>query len=148
MKPDVPAVLSDLVARIAGEIAPHVQPAYLAGSLGMAAALIAMATEEWDNAAQWRVEENTALRAIFNEAGGLGLTADLGQRLARLAASRDADVRVSTLDAANAQLRGALIELHAAVERLDGVEARRIEGTIWAELAASTERRRRVSGNF
>ena len=51
------------------------------------------------------------------------------------------DLKISTLSAANARLRAALIELHAAVEGDDAPDARALESRIWEELRLSTERR-------
>ena len=148
MKPDVSAVLTDITTRLVTEIAPNVQPAYLAGSLGLSAGLLSAINEEFERAAHRRVEENTAIRGLFVRAAGLDLPADLGGGLARLAASRDTDLRVSALDAANAGLRAALIDLHAAVEALEDPTAKALNTSIWAELSASTERRKLASGNF
>lgn len=148
MKPDVTDVLMDLAQRLAGEIAPQVQPAYLAGTLGMTAGLLSAVREEFDRAAQRRVEENGVIRGLFAKAEGLALDPALAERLARLAMTRDDDLRVSALDAGNALLRAALIDLHAAVEALDGPRAEALNTAIWAELAASTDRRRLSAGNI
>jgi hypothetical protein len=88
------------------------------------------------------------LRALFRDAlSGVG-DAGLRVRLAEAADGTEAGFRVSELEAANARLRGLLIELHAHVESLDSPEARRIESAIWRELQASTERRRLALDSF
>ena len=148
MKPDVTDVLADLAQRLAGEIAPQVQPAYLAGTLGMTAGLLSAVKEEFDRAAHRRVEENTAIRSLFGKAEGLALDPGLAERLASLAATKDGDLRVSALEASNATLRGALIALHAAIETMGGAQAEALNAAIWAELTASTERRRLSAGNI
>jgi hypothetical protein len=148
VKPDENLVLADFAARFAGEIAPQVQPAYLASAIGMSAGILGMIAEDWDRAASRRVEENRAVRGLFRGAVGLALEAGLAARLAALAEGNDDDLRLSALEAGNEALRAALIELHVAVEAMDGAAAKGLNDAIWRELAASTERRRMSVGTF
>jgi hypothetical protein len=148
MKPDEQLVLGDFAARFAAVIAPQVQPPYLAAAIGMSGAILGLIAEDWDRAAHRRVEENRAIRAIFAQAGGLSLDAALAARLRALARTGDDDLRLSALEAANAILRAALIELHAATEALTGLDAKAVNAAIWKELAASTERRKLSVGSF
>jgi hypothetical protein len=142
VKPPVEKVLEVLAGSLMIEIAPHVSPSYRQSSVGVSAILLTMVREEWERAAARRVEENAALRGLFRDAAPVVSDIDLRRRLETAAAERDADVRVSTLDASNDALRALLIDLHAHVEELDSAAARRIDDAIWKELAASTERRR------
>jgi len=148
VKPDENLVLADFAARFGGEIAPQVQPAYLAAAIGMSAGILGMIAEDWDRAAARRVEENRAVRGLFADAAALGLEPGLASRLAALAEGNDDDLRLSALEAGNEALRAALIELHAAVEAMDGAAAKALNDAIWRELAASTERRRMSAGSF
>jgi hypothetical protein len=135
VKPDIPAVLAELAGLVARNAVPDVDPAERAGALGLSAALLGLAAEAWDGAAQRLVEENRALRALLASAG------DRASRDAWLAEGGDDDLRISALSAMNARLRAALIDLHAAVERDPSPEARELEAEIWEELRRSTERR-------
>jgi hypothetical protein len=126
VKPDIPAVLAELAGLVARNAVPDVDPAERAGALSLSAALLGMAAEAWDGA---------ALRALLSDAG------DRAGRNAWLSQGIDDDLRVSVLAAANARLRSALIELHAAVEGDDAPDARALETRIWEELRLSTERR-------
>ena len=148
MKPDENLVLADFAARFAGEIAPQVQPAYLASAIGMSAGILGMIAEDWDRAASRRVEENRAVRGLFAQAAGLALEAGLASRLAALAEGNDDDLRLSALEAGNEALRAALIDLHAAVEAMEGAAAKALNDAIWRELSASTQRRRLSAGSF
>lgn len=139
MKPEPPAVLGQLAAWLAMDLAPTVQP-YQQSALGLAAALLGMTVEEADRAVSRRVEENAALRGLLARGADL-VEARLSARLQALAEGVDESLLVSALEASNAALRAGLIELHAAVEALDGEAARALEADIWAELRASTERR-------
>lgn len=121
MTPSVPAVLAELAALLVRNADPAVPANERAADLGLSAALLAVAAETWDRAAHILVEENRAVRALLGEAG------------------EDADLHLSALTAENHRLRAALIETHAAAEAA-GDEAR--QEAIWAELAASTERRK------
>ena len=139
MKPDIPAVLAELAGLVARNAAPDLDPAERAGALGLSAALLGMAAEAWDGAAQRLVEENRALRALLSDAG------DRAGLDAALAGAEVDDLRISVLSAANARLRAGLIALQAAVEAEDSPEARALESRIWQELRLSTERRRMSS---
>ena len=135
MKPDIPAVLAELAGLVARNAVPDVDPAERAGALGLSAALLGMAAEAWDGAAQRLVEENRAIRSLLAAAG------DRAGRNAGLAEGDDGDLRISALSAGNARLRAALVDLHAEVEAESSPEARALEAAIWAELRRSTERR-------
>lgn len=148
MKPDENLVLADFAQRFATEIAPQVQPAYLASALGMSGGILGMIAEDWDRAASRRVEENRAIRGLFEKAASLALEPALAARLKALAAGNDDDLRLSALEAGNEALRGALIELHAAVETIDGAAAKALNDAIWAELSTSTLRRKMSAGSF
>ena len=135
MKPDIPAVLAELAGLVARNAAPDLDPAERAGALTLSAALLGMAAEAWDGAAQRLVEENRALRALLADAG------DRTGANAALVGTEGSDLTISALSAANARLRAGLIALHAAVEAEDSPEARALESRIWQELRLSTERR-------
>ena len=142
MKPDAAHALERMMQALLTEVAPVVQPAYRQATVTMHAMMLLAIREELDRAAARRVAENGALRALFAEALPAVADAGLRERLAAAARSTDASLLVPELDAGNRTLRGLLIELHAHVETQGGEAARRVEATIWRELAASTERRK------
>jgi hypothetical protein len=121
MTPEVPAVLMQLAQIVARNAAPGVPEGERASDLGLTTALLGVAAEIWDSAAQNLVEENRALRALLDEPGA------------------DEDFRISALKAVNDVLRAKLIAAHVAAEQA-GDTAR--QDAIWAELVASTERRK------
>jgi hypothetical protein len=148
MKPDAQAVLAQTAQALMTVHAPQAAAPYYAAQLGMTAINIGMMVEEWERAAQRRVEENAAIRGLFGRAAGLGLEPGLAARLAGLATGAEPDLRISTLEAANTTLRAALIDLQAAVEtRADG-PAQALNDAIWAELSASTVRRGFAGATF
>ena len=121
MNPPVPAVLAELAGLMIRSAMPGVAEAERASDLALSAALLGVAAEMWDRQAHILVEENRALRSLLGQSGS------------------DEDLRLSALRRENDRLRAALIELHVRAEQSgDGA----LEARIWAELAASTERRK------
>lgn len=121
MNPNVPAVLFELSGLMMRYAMPGAPEAERSSDLGLTAMLLVVAGEMWDRQAQVLVEENRAIRALLGEAGD------------------DPDLRISALQATNDRLRAALIAAQAEAEAT-GDTAR--QDAIWAELVASTERRR------
>jgi len=121
MTPDVPSVLSELAGLLVRNAAPDVPDAERASALGLSSMLLALAAEVWDGAAENLVQENRALAVLLDDEAS------------------EASLRLSALRAENARLRARLIEAHVAAERA-GDAAR--DEAIWAELRASTERRK------
>jgi len=121
MTPDVPSVLSELAGLLVRNAAPEVPDAERASALGLSSMLLALAAEVWDGAAENLVQENRALAVLLDDEAS------------------EASLRLSALRAENARLRARLIEAHIAAERA-GDAAR--DEAIWAELRASTERRK------
>jgi hypothetical protein len=146
MTPDPQSVLADFAERLGAEILPDLRTPYLMGSAGLMAAAMGMMIEKLDGAAASLVEENRVLRGLFAQAVTLAAPADLAARLEPLSLGGDDDLRLSALRAANRTLRAALIALHAWTENQPGAEA--LNDAIWAELSASTERRRQSSAPF
>ena len=136
MNPPVPAVLAELAGLSVRNAMPDVHPADRASALGLSAALLGVAAEVWDGAAARLVAENRAIRPLLARAGEAGLD------FAALATGSDEDLRLSSLQTANNALRAALIELQAAAEAKGASD---LEAAIWAELVASTERRKLAS---
>jgi len=121
MTPDVPSVLSELAGLLVRNAAPEVPDAERASALGLSSMLLALAAEVWDGAAENLIQENRALAVLLDDKAS------------------EASLRLSALRAENARLRARLIQAHVAAER--AADAAR-EEAIWAELRASTERRK------
>lgn len=129
MIPSVPAVLVDLAGKVMANAMPDANPTDRAATLGLSAMLMGLAAEAWDGAAHNLVMENRAIRGLL--ARGAAYVPPPEERA-------EDDFRLSALAAENARLRAALITLQIAVEGRD--EA--MNDAIWAELRASTERRK------
>jgi len=124
MNPPVPPVLAELAGLLLKNAMPGVPEPERASDLSLSAMLLMVVGEVWDRQAHILVEENRAVRALLGEAG------------------EEADLRLSVLEAENNRLRAALIQAHAAAEAAGDIAR---QDAIWAELIASTERRRLVS---
>lgn len=141
MKPDIGRLLEVAAGHLMGATAPLLGEAYEQSNVSVLGMMLMAASHEHDRAAARRVEENNVLRRLFVKAAELVEDGGLGARLAAASNGEDADLTVSALEAGNAELRGLLVELHAAVEDIDSPAARELEAEIWQELAASTRRR-------
>jgi hypothetical protein len=121
MTPDVPTVLSELAALAMRNAVPDVPEGERLNALTLTAMLLGVVAEVWDGAADKLVTENRALAQLLGDSAA------------------ESDLRLSALRVENARLRGLLINAHVAAE--DAGDAAR-DAAIWAELIASTERRK------
>lgn len=141
MRPPVDGVLRQLALTLAAEVAPAVSESYVQKSTGLISMLLAFAAEEWDRAAERRVEENRELRALLRDAAAFVTEPGLAGRLREAGQSAEESLSMRSLDSANDALRALLIDLHSHVEGREDREARRIEAAIWRALVGSTRRR-------
>ena len=140
MKPDAVRVLQGVSLSLLTQVLPEVATPFGQQTISVAAGLAAMVGEEFDRAADRLVAENGAVRTILRDALPL-LAADLQASVAVALGTGSADYRVSALQAENDALRGALVDVHAAIDTIDSDAARAIDGRIWEELVESTRRR-------
>lgn len=152
MKPEVDTVLNNIFGSLALEIAPLLaETGYAASNVGLNGLMLTFAAQEFDRAADIRVQDNKELRALFARAADVITDAALAAKLKDAAATQDADAKVSTVTASNNQLRALLIELHEQTDghiHADASDAiRALDDEIWAFLTRSTERRK-LSGDI
>jgi hypothetical protein len=141
MKPEVDQILGLSAGQLLAGIAPLLPAGYEQGTASLIAFMMMLSAQEYDRAADIRAVENTELRALFGELVPLIVDEHLKSELAQAAASNDASLNVSALNAANYALRRLLIALQTHVEQLPGAKARAAERRIWDVLRASAERR-------
>ncbi len=141
MKPDMGRLLEVAAGHLMGTTAPLLGEAYEQSNVSVLGMMLLAVRHEHDRAAARRVEENRELRRMFARTSAVVGAGGLSKRLEAAAEAEDTDLTVSALEESNAELRGLLIELHAAVEEIDSPEARTLEEEIWRELAASARRR-------
>lgn len=121
MTPAVPTVLAELAGLAMRNAGPDVPDGERQNELTLSAMLLGVAAEVWDAAAEHLVQENRALAVLLDD------QAD------------ETDLRLSVLRVENGRLRARLIAAHVAAE--EAGDAGR-QAAIWAELVASTERRK------
>ncbi len=135
MRPEVSELLRTTGTQMPGIAAPT---AYGQGSAGLLTGLLMISAMEYDRAAEVRVEDNRDMRALFAELAPKVTDAGLRDAVAAAAKGGDGSLRISALNAANAELRTVLIALQAHVEDAGDVAAQK---RVWDVLKASAARR-------
>jgi hypothetical protein len=141
MTPNVKDILRGCAVALATPPSPDAGPDYAASRFGVVSMLIVAAANEADTAAAAAATENTDMRALFAEAASYDSA--LGGRLSTAAAGANDDLTVPALDAANADLRRLLIQLH---ERVEAAEDKATERKIVALYGRMARVRRMVLG--
>ena len=114
MTPSVLEVIRGCTIALATPPPPESAGDFAAGRVGLISMLLGLAAQEANGCVAATIAENADIRAVFAKAGAADSA--LGGRLAAAAAETDTDLTIAGLDAANAQLRRLLIELHEQVE--------------------------------
>lgn len=121
MTPTVPSVLGQMAQVLLVNASPDVPAGERTTALSLSAAVLMVAAEVWDGAAENLVAENRAMAGLLDD------MAD------------EVSLKLSALRVENARLRARLIGAHAAAEDAGDIAR---QDAIWAELVASTERRK------
>ncbi len=135
MRPEVSELLRTTALQMPGIAAPT---AYGQGSAGLITGLLMISAMEYDRAAEVRVEDNRDMRALFAELALKVTDPGLRDAVAAAAKGGDASLRISALNAANAELRKTLIALQTHAEESGNVAAQK---RVWDVLKASAARR-------
>lgn len=141
MKPDVPVVLAAFAEILQGELSVQLGGSYAGQQVLRGASLMPSFAIEFDRAAARRVEENKALRALFELAAPQVDEPELKQALRQAAESQDSDLRITALQQGNDLLRALLIRLQGWAENGEPGRTQPVLDAIWLELKRSTERR-------
>lgn len=161
MIPQAGTYLDRLATQLGGPVASRLPTAYEQACMLREPMHLRAVRVEFERAAARRVEENQALRALLQRGACLpGLALAHRRAWTEAAATQDADLSVSALQAGNDLLRGLLIELHAVLEAMtqddqaapqaapSSEEVTVLLEAVWLELRRSTERRRLPSDRF
>ncbi|MFQ5666123.1 MAG: hypothetical protein ACE5I7_06780 [Candidatus Binatia bacterium] len=141
MIPEVPTVLAGIAQRIMADIGPELTSPYHAFTVQLLPPLLMMIAQEFDRAAARFADENDALVELFRDAQREVQDGELQAALREATAAPSPSLLVSALRERNRVLRGLLVRLHAHVEACEPAALRALNERIWAELAASTQRR-------
>ena len=138
MKPEVDQILGLSAGQLMGQVAPLLPNSFAIGSASLLGIMMTFAAQEYERGADIRAVENAEMRALFRDAAATVSDSALKSALAAAAATHDASLKISALNAANNELRGLLIRLqtHAEDKGLRDLERR-----IWDVLKASADRR-------
>lgn len=145
MKPEPQRVLM-VMAGALGMLIPEVATPFGQQTSMLSAALSMVLAQEWDRAASRLVEENVAVTGLLQRARLAIKDESLHARINEVADRIPAtDLRISALQTENDGLRRLLVEVHAAVDGVDGDEPELLNRLIWDELRESTRRRHLVA---
>lgn len=134
-------LLLALAGTVGGRIVPEIpESSYAQGDAKIVAGLLLLLSQDVDRAADVLARENAAIRSLFAQAATQPL-GELNAEVQAAAQTRDANLRVSTLKAANDELKELLTRLHAAVEVLENDWAQALNTSIWAILLRGAEER-------
>jgi hypothetical protein len=138
MKPEVDQILGISAGQLMSQVAPLLPNTFAIGSASLLGIMMTFAAQEYERGAEIRVAENTDMRMLFREAAATISDVDLKSALAVAADTRDASLKISALNAANAELRRLLTRLQIYAEEHGD---RTLERRIWDVLKASADRR-------
>lgn len=133
MKLTLEASLQRIGQMLRERLAPELQSDFIAQSARLAGGLLNICANWVDDAAELRVMENAAIRALLGEAASV-VSGEWSMRLAEAARSADPGLKISVLDAENHRLRALLAELHAEVETMADSNAKATDQRIWQLL--------------
>lgn len=121
-------------------IAPEIGDPFAAQMARLSCMLLRISANRVDDAAELRVEENAAIRALLGDAAAL-VGGALALRLAEAARSSDPGLKLSVLDGENDRLRGLLVEAQVILEAGHDAAQRALDQSIWRLLEAIEARR-------
>lgn len=117
------------------KIAPAITDPYIAPMARLSGMLLRICANSVDDAAELRVDENAALRAILGQAAEL-VPAPFSDTLRDAAVSTDPGLKISVLEAENHRLRMLLVSVHAALETSEDAAAENLDRRLWTLLEA------------
>ncbi len=117
-------------------ISPEIGDPFAAQMARLSCLLLRICANGVDDAAELRVNENVAIRAILGDAAAMVPTT-LAVVLEEAAKSSDPGLKISVLDTENDRLRRLLVQAHAALEDDGSPSARTLDRRIWTFLDAA-----------
>jgi len=141
MKPDVDQMLMSFLGPLITHVAPHLPEGYPAGSMGTMTVLMIFAAQEYERAADARMGEIDAMKEVFAEALAHLAPGPLKDAAAQAARSIPGDLKISTLNQVNDQMRRVLIDLHSHVEETPELAGGALEQAIWSVYRRMAEGR-------
>ncbi len=132
--------LHGIAELLQSRISPEIGDPFAAQMARLSCMLLNISANWVDDAAEVRVTENAAIRALLGEAAAPA-GGPLAVRLAQAATSLDPGLKLSVLDGENHRLRCLLVEAQAALEGLAGKDALALNQKIWRFLEETEQTR-------
>ncbi len=147
MIPHTPEAIGFITQRLMTHVLPDLRTNYGVADIALIGTLLGMVGQDFERAAQARLEDIREMRTIFAAAEAL---LDHGSAHDRELAARvhEArgwpldDLRISVLDDIHAFHSRLLIDVHARIEQQAGDAAVALDREIWAHLERHAERHR------
>jgi hypothetical protein len=133
MKLTIDNALHGIAELLRDRISPEIGDPFAAQMARLSCMLLTICANGVDDAAEIRVEENAAIRALLGDAAEL-VEASLSTRLAQAAISVDPGLKIGVLDGENHRLRTLLVEAQADLEDRHSADARAMDQRIWRLL--------------
>ena len=141
MKLDVDKILEITAAQLMTEVAPQLPLGYMQSSVGLLSILLGFCAQEYENGADIRAGENAEMRNLLAELEASVEDARLRVKLGAVMGGRDASLKISDLNADNAELKTLLIETQTYLETRSDEKSKLALREIWAVLKAGAKRR-------
>lgn len=138
MRPEVDQILRFSAGQLMTGIAPALGDSFAQGSVSLIGFMLLLSAQEFDRAADIRATENAQIRALFAALSQETRDPSLRAKLAAAAKTRDDSLVISSLNAANYELRRLLIALQSELEDSGNRAANR---RVWDVLKAMADRR-------
>jgi hypothetical protein len=138
MSPEVDQILMLSASQLMGTLAPSLPDGYAQGQAALLSFMMIMSAQEFERAADIRVNENADMRALFRELARGVADQGLRAKLEAAATTRDESLAISALNRNNAELRQMLIALQTYTE---DKENRPAQARIWGVLRRSAASR-------
>lgn len=135
MRPEISELLRTTAMQLPGMVAPT---PYSLGTAAMITGMLMISAQHYDRAAEIRVTDNQEMRALFAELAPRVKDIGFKAQVEEAAQTKDASIRISALNAVNAELRKVLIALQTHLEETGDKPG---QMRVWDVLKASAERR-------
>ena len=140
MIPHTPTAIGGIVQRLLTSVMPELHTSYGITDVGLIATLLGMIAQDFERAAEARMQDIREMRDIFSDASDLLHDARISAHLDEARELPLHDLSIGNLDDAHALHSRLLIDVHARVEQLSSRAAEQVNLRIWEHLEKHAER--------
>ncbi len=147
MIPHTPEAIGFITQRLMTHVLPDLKSNYGVADVALIATLLGLIGQDFERAAQARLDDIREMRALFAAAErllaqGHPQDAQLADRVYKAREWALDDLRISVLDEIHAFHSHLLIDVHTRIEQQMGAAAAALDRDIWAHLERHAERHR------